>query len=133
MSAALLKAAVAGTFGFILLDGLWLGLVMKSFYRDRLAPIARMSNGALAPNWTGALVVYLLLGLGIALFAVPRDGETTSVAVTGALLGLIVYGVYDFTNYATLRNWPLALALVDTAWGALATALCAVLARAVAR
>jgi uncharacterized membrane protein len=44
-----------------------------------------------------------------------------------------VYGVYDFTNYATLRDWPLALALADTAWGAVATAVCALLVRTVTR
>ena len=25
----------------------------------------------------------------------------------GALLGLVAYGTYDFTNLSTLRNWPL--------------------------
>jgi len=131
--ATFLKAAAAGTLGFMLLDAVWLGLVMKAFYRDRLAPIARMSNGALAPNWAGALAVYVLLGTGVALFAAPRGGGATSVAAGGALLGLVVYGVYDFTNYATLRDWPLTLALADTAWGAVATAVCALLVRTVTR
>ena len=27
-------------------------------------------------------------------------------AAYGALFGLVVYGVYDFTNYSTLRQWP---------------------------
>lgn len=130
---AVLKAAVVGTLGFMVLDALWLGLLMKAFYRDNLASIARMANGSLAPNWAGALVVYVLLGTGIAVFARPGDGELTSAALSGALLGLVVYGVYDFTNYATLRHWPLGLALVDVAWGAVASAACAVLVRAVTR
>ena len=130
---AFLKAAIAGTFGFMLLDALWLGVVMKSFYRDHLAPIARMSNGALAPNWGGALVVYVLLGTGIAVFAQPRDEHAMSAAAAGALLGLVVYGVYDFTNYATLRQWPLLLTFVDLAWGAAASAVCAAAVRVVAR
>ncbi|MDE3157076.1 MAG: DUF2177 family protein [Acidobacteriota bacterium] len=50
-----------------------------------------------------------------------------------ALLGLVVYGVYDFTNYSTLRDWPLTLAVVDTAWGTVASALCALLVWRVTR
>jgi uncharacterized membrane protein len=35
--------------------------------------------------------------------------------------------VYDFTNYSTLKDWPLVLALADTAWGAVAAGVCATL------
>ena len=43
----------------------------------------------------------------------------------GAGLGLVVYGVYDLTNLATLRGWSPALAIVDILWGASACALAA--------
>jgi uncharacterized membrane protein len=49
------------------------------------------------------------------------------------LFGLVVYGVYDFTNYSTLRQWPFVLTLADTAWGAMASALAAMAVRFVAR
>jgi len=32
------------------------------------------------------------------------------------------YGVYDLTNYPTLKEYPLAVTLVDMCWGAFATA-----------
>jgi uncharacterized membrane protein len=114
-----------GIAGFMLLDGIWLGLVMKNFYRDQLAPIARLADGGFAPNWPAALAVYVLLGAGVALFVIPRASDLGSAAVYGALFGLVVYGVYDFTNYSTLRQWPLLLTLVDLAWGAAASAGCA--------
>lgn len=116
--------ALIGMLGFMVLDGLWLGLIMKAFYRDQLRPIARMSEGGMAPNWPAALVVYVLLGLGIAVFAMPRATNLASAAVFGAVLGLVVYGVYDFTNFATLRQWPLAIVVVDVAWGTVACAAC---------
>ena len=37
------------------------------------------------------------------------------------LLGLVIYGAYDFTNYSTLRQWPFALMLADVAWHTAAT------------
>ena len=66
-----------------------------------------MGDGGMAPNWPAAFVVYVLLGTGIALFVIPRASTRPSAAAAfGALFGLVVYGVYDFTNYSTLRQWP---------------------------
>ena len=38
------------------------------------------------------------------------------------LFGFCVYAAYDITNLATLRGWPMAVSLVDLAWGAVVTA-----------
>ena len=128
-----LKLAAIGAVAFMVLDGVWLGVLMKNFYRDQLAPIVRLADGGIAPNWPAALVVYVLLGTGIALFVIPRAPTVSLAAVYGALFGLVVYGVYDFTNYSTLRQWPLALALADVAWGAVASAACAAAVRIAGR
>ena len=98
-----IKLAAVGAVAFMVLDGVWLGLLMKNFYREQLAPIVRLSNG------------------GIALFVIPRASSLSSAAALGAVFGFVVYGVYDFTNYSTLRQWPFVLTLADTAWGALAS------------
>ena len=128
-----IKFAALGAVAFMVLDGLWLGLLMKNFYRDQLAPIVRLANGGIAPNWPAAVVVYALLGTGIALFVIPHASTVPLAAARGALFGLVVYGVYDFTNYSTLQQWPLVLALADVAWGTFATAASAVVVRLVVR
>jgi len=128
-----IKLAAAGAAAFMVLDGIWLGLLMKHFYREQLAPIVRLANGGIAPNWPAALVVYALLGTGIAVFVIPR-APTMSLAIAyGALFGFVVYGVYDFTNYSTLRQWPFVLTLADVAWGTVASAGCAAILRFLAR
>jgi uncharacterized membrane protein len=128
-----IKFAALGAAAFMVLDGLWLGLLMKNFYRDQLAPIVRLANGGIAPNWPAAVVVYALLGTGIALFVIPHASTVPLAAARGALFGLVVYGVYDFTNYSTLQQWPLVLALADVAWGAVASAACAAAVQVVNR
>jgi uncharacterized membrane protein len=128
-----IKLAAVGAVAFMVLDGIWLGLLMKTFYREQLAPIVRLANGGIAPNWPSAFVVYVLLGVGIAVFVAPRASTLSSAAAFGALFGLVVYGVYDFTNYSTLRQWPFVLTLADAAWGATASALASVAVRFVAR
>jgi len=80
---------------------------MKDFYREQLAPIVRLADGR------------------------TRASTVSSAAAFGALFGLVVYGVYDFTNYWTLHQWPFVLTLADTAWGALASAAAAVAVRLV--
>ena len=128
-----IKMAAIGAVAFMVLDGVWLGLLMKTFYRDQLAPIVRLANGGIAPNWPAALVVYALLGTGIALFVIPRAPTVPLAAAYGAMFGLVVYGVYDFTTYSTLRQWPLVLAFADVAWGVVASAACAAAVRIVVR
>ena len=128
-----IKLAAVGAVAFMVLDGIWLGLLMKNFYRQQLAPIVRLADGGIAPHWPAACVVYALLGAGIALFVIPRAATISLAAAYGAVFGLVVYGVYDFTNYSTLREWPFVLTLADTAWGALACAGAAVAVRIVAR
>src|SRR5512134_2927709 len=128
-----LTLAAVGAVTFMVLDGIWLGMLMKGFYRDQLAPIVRLADGGIAPNWPAAFVVYVLLGTGIALFVIPRAPTVSLAAAYGALFGLVVYGVYDFTNYSTLRQWPFVLTLADVAWGTAASAACAAVVRFVVR
>jgi uncharacterized membrane protein len=104
-----------------LLDGLWLGVVMSAFYRSQLSLIARMSGNRLAPLWTPALLVYVLLAFGIVVFVLPRTPDQAPIA-RGALFGLVVYGVYDLSSLSNLKRAPVLLTAVDIAWGAVASA-----------
>jgi uncharacterized membrane protein len=106
----------------MVLDGIWLGRLMKTFYRAQLAPIVRLADGGIAPNWPTAFVVSILLGTGMALFVIPRAWTVSLAAACGALFGLAVYGVYDFTSDSMLRRWPFVVTLADVAWGAVASA-----------
>jgi uncharacterized membrane protein len=116
---------------FVVLDGIWLGVLMKHFYRTQLAPIARMSDGGLAPIWPVAALVYVLLAAGIAVFVVPRADSVIGATAAGALFGLVVYGVYDLTNYSTLAAWPAAVTVADILWGTTVCAMAGAASRAV--
>ena len=128
-----IKLAALGAVAFMVLDGVWLGVLMKNFYREQLAPIVRLADGGIAPNWPAAFVVYVLLGTGIALFVIPSTSTVPPAAGYGALFGLVVYGVYDFTNYSTLRQWRFVLTLAEVAWGAATSAVAAAAVRSVVR
>lgn len=103
----------------LILDFLWLGFIAKDFYDDNIGFLLRKLDGALAPIWPSAFMVYIAIALGITVFVVPKaKGSRKAAFVFGALFGAILYGVYDFTNHATLANWPFRMVVVDVIWGA---------------
>ena len=117
---------------FVVLDGLWLGVVMSGFYRTALGPIARTAaDGSLAPLWLVAAPVYVLLALGELVFVMPRaaGGGVLAEMGFGALFGLVVYGVYDLTNWSVLKDYGATVAIVDIAWGTFACGTVATILR----
>ncbi len=102
---------------FFAIDMIWLGYAARNFYKTQL-------NHLLSPevNWPAAFTFYFIYIVGILFFAVRPGLEAGSLARTcvfGALFGFFTYATYDLTNLATLRNWPLAVVVVDIAWGTL--------------
>lgn len=97
------------------LDLVWLGVVMKDFYRANLGHLM----GEVV--WFPAVIFYFLYTAGLAYFAVLPAHESDSLlkaVLLGAMLGLFAYGTYDLTNHATLRDWPLIVTVLDMVWGA---------------
>jgi uncharacterized membrane protein len=117
---------------FLLIDLTFLGKIMVKFYKSELGALARLEGESLAPVLWAAAVVYLLIPLGIVLFALPRV-DTQNLLVSslfwGFVYGVTLYGVYDLTNYSLLDKYPLRMAFVDIAWGGV---LCAVVTCAAA-
>lgn len=108
---------------FLSLDALWLGVLMRPVYAAALGPLL-----AEQPRWTPAVLFYLLYICGLLVFAIlpglrARRGRTA--AALGALLGLLAYGTYDLSNYATLQAWPQALTAIDMVWGTVLSSLSA--------
>ncbi len=78
-------------------------------------------------NYVAAAVVYVLLALGLTYFIV----EPKKTVFEAALLGLVVYGVFDFTNMAMFKHYDMRFALIDTAWGATLATITAYLAKSI--
>lgn len=108
---------------FLVVDLIWLGVVAKDYYRSSIGHL--MGDGF---NIPAAVAFYLIYIMGVMMFAVlpaAQSGEWTRAAVLGAAFGFFAYATYDLTNLATLKNWPLGLALADMAWGSFVTSVAA--------
>jgi uncharacterized membrane protein len=114
-----LVAYLASAATLVVLDAIWLTLAVPRLYQPALGDLL-----APQPNFLVAAVFYLLYLVGVVVFAVlpAVEGKSLLQALAlGALLGLVAYGTYDFTNLSTLRDWPVGLSLIDVAWGTFLT------------
>jgi uncharacterized membrane protein len=117
----------------LILDGLWLGVIANRFYFDNLRPLVRVKDDTFDVNYVAAGAVYGLMVLGFMVFVAPSLNKWNYVetAVNAALMGVVVYGVYDFTNLATLRDWSVLVSFVDMLWGSFLFATTAVVVKVV--
>jgi uncharacterized membrane protein len=119
-----------------LLDFIWLGNLMHDFYKQQFGLMGSSTMKGMAGKWWAILSTYLLMALGFALFVFSQLSVHTTLlygALWGALFGLVLFGVYDFTNYIVFTQWPLPLVFVDIIWGMFAYAVSSVAAVLVMR
>lgn len=103
------------TIVFFAIDMLWLGLIAKSLYRNKLSHI--ISQDVV---WPAAILFYLIYIAGIVYFAINpalRAGSWQLALLNGALLGGLCYATYDLTNMATIAKWPIEIVVIDILWG----------------
>ena len=116
-------AYVAAAIAFFALDMIWLAGIAKDFYFSRLGDLIRQP-----PDYLVAGVFYVGYIAGIVYFAIApalAGGGLGRAVLNGALVGLLAYGTYDMTNLATLRGYPVEVAIVDMLWGTVLTATAA--------
>jgi uncharacterized membrane protein len=108
----------------VILDSVWLGVIAKNFYARHIGFLMTAT-----PNLKVALLFYIVFAVGVIVFiispALEGSWSLAKVVGYGALLGLVIYGGYDFTNQAIIKNWPVVITLADLAWGIVMSALTA--------
>ncbi len=108
---------------FFVIDAIGLRLMIKPVFERHVAHLFA-DPFRIGP----AALFYLGYVAGVLWFvSVPAidHGNPVTALIGGALLGLLAYGTYEFTNYATLRDWSPIQVVVDTLWGGLLTGVSA--------
>lgn len=93
----------------LVLDILWIYFIMNLTFSEMVVSI---QNKPLQFRLLGALAAYACL-YALAIMFLPK----VTSDFEAFMLGFLVYGVYDSTNYATLSGWRLDVALLDSLWG----------------
>jgi uncharacterized membrane protein len=77
-------------------------------------------------NIIGTILSYTTLIFAYNWFILPdviknnKNGDLSqhkNIIINAFILGIVLYGVYDFTNMAIFNKWNLPLALIDVLWG----------------
>ena len=100
---------------FISIDFIYLN-VMKGYFAKQ---IQNVQGSPPKMNYLGAAICYILLITGINYFII-KPHKSVSDAF---LLGIVIYGVYETTNFALMKNWSFLTVIIDTLWGGLLFAL----------
>jgi uncharacterized membrane protein len=94
---------------FVALDFMYLNLIKGYFSKQ----IAKVQGEKLEVNFLGAAICYIFLIAGLNYFII----EPKKSVYDAFLLGIVIYGVYETTNYSLFKNWSILTVLIDTLWG----------------
>ncbi len=110
-----------GGVGVAIFDLIWIVFVMKSVYKEHLGHLlSTKSDSSLDPSIASAITVWAILAWGMMVFVIPRISTTNVIGgglLWGSLWGFTVHALYDITNVATLKNWPILITVMDILWG----------------
>ena len=106
----LLSAIVLITIDFIYLQSI------KGYFQKQVQSV---QGSAMQINYLGAAICYIFLIVGINYFIIKPNRSIKDAF----LLGLVIYGVYETTNYALFKNWSVITVIIDTLWGGILFAL----------
>jgi len=67
----------------------------------------------------GFVITYLIMMFGYYYF-ILKDKKST---IDAFIYGIIVYGVFEFTNYTIFDKWNIKTIIVDVSWGAIVHAI----------
>ena len=94
---------------FISIDFVYLN-VIKDYFKNQIVSVQGSQPKI---NYLGAALCYIFLIAGINYFIIkPRKSVNDAF-----LLGIVIYGVYETTNYAILKNWSIMTVIMDTLGG----------------
>ena len=104
---------------FLVIDIIGITTIIKPVFERH---VGEMLADPLRLGPAAAFYLFYIAGL-LYFVSVPAlaAGRPVQALLGGALLGLMCYGTYEFTNLATLRGWSWNQVVIDSLWGAALT------------
>ena len=97
---------------FFIIDVFWIYFVATPMYKQEVGSLMELK----VPP---ALIFYVVFLLGLIFFVINPNHSNTlfNVFLIGAFFGLVTYGTYDLTVYASMNIFSLKLVIADILWG----------------
>lgn len=100
---------------FVIIDSVYLNF-MKDYFQKQ---VIKVQGSPIKMNFLGAALCYIFLIAGLNYFIIKPNKSVQDAF----LLGIVIYGVYETTNYAIFKNWSIFSVIIDTLWGGILFAL----------
>jgi uncharacterized membrane protein len=94
---------------FLLLDGIYLYSI-RNYFNDQ---VKRIQGSPVRLNAVGTILTYVFLLFGLNYFILSPKKSVFDAF----LFGLVIYAVYEFTNYSLFSGWKWTTVAMDTLWG----------------
>ena len=118
----MIKTFAIGLIFFGIIDFAWINYMAMPLYKQELSELMELK---LIP----AVLFYVIFLLGLIFFVInPNQGSSLlNIFMIGAFYGLVTYGTFDLTVYATLNIFSLKIVITDILWGMVLSGLVATL------
>lgn len=102
----------------ILLDFAWIKL-NSSLYIKMFSSI---QNKSISLRPLQLVLVYIFIIIIFSLYIIPEINENTKefsvkYLMRAGILGICIYGIYNFTNFTIFDKYNWNIAIIDTIWG----------------
>ena len=99
----------------LLLDSVYLNSVTN--YYNKI--INNIQGSDIKIRYGAVMDCYIFLVYGLNYFIIDKKADLWSAFV----LGLVIYGVFETTNYAIIKDWEMFAVVTDSIWGGILFAL----------
>lgn len=93
----------------VAVDSFYLNMV-KGHWENQVRDVQK---SAMKINLTGAALSYIFIIFALNYFILRKNASVGDAF----LLGLAIYGIFEFTNMAIFKEWQLYTVITDTLWG----------------
>jgi uncharacterized membrane protein len=93
----------------VVIDSLYLNSIKGYFGKQ----ISSVQKSPMKLDMTATVLAYVFIVFGINYFIIRKRASVTDAF----LLGLVIYGIYEFTNKALFSKWTYTTVAIDTIWG----------------
>ena len=96
----------------LLFDLVWFYFTTKSLYTPAIQNVSNKTDTKFRLG--GGVIAWTIMAFAL---SVQNPTSIQDALLYGAFIGLIIYGVFNGTNYAIFDGWSSKISLVDTTWG----------------
>lgn len=100
---------------FPLVDYVYLSRITQHF-KDL---VLKITKEPMEFNLTKGVIAYifLIIGINYFIFSDLKKNNLNQKIIDSIILGLVIYGTFDFTNGTIFKNYDYYTAIMDTMWG----------------